>query len=147
MTMMIAVTMTHDPNIDTIVLQFAEMPAASAATSARLAALTSAARAALSNGDDNQISPAPPKRGIPQSDLEELPPDLEALHAAGQAHDFSGPRQGRRQDFADRAVDQRADQLGPGDALRLGDAVQGRGMALGEVDIRPLHTPLACACE
>ena len=73
MTMMIAVTMTHDPNIDTIVLQFAEMPAASAATSARLAALTSAARAALSNGDDNQISPAPPKRGIPQSDLEELP--------------------------------------------------------------------------
>ena len=37
----IAVTITHDPNIDTIVLQFAEMPVASATTSARLAALTS----------------------------------------------------------------------------------------------------------
>ena len=147
MTMMIAVTMTHDQNIDTIVLQFAEMPAASATTSARLAALTSAARAALSNGDDNQISPAPPKRGIPQSDLEELPQTSKRCMLPGKRMTSRVRGKVGARISADRAVDQRADQLGPGDALRLGDAVQGRGMALGEVDIRPLHTPLACACE
>jgi hypothetical protein len=40
-TMMIAVTITHDPNIDTIVLQLAAMPVASATTMARLATSTS----------------------------------------------------------------------------------------------------------
>lgn len=44
MTMMIAVPITHDPNIDTIVLQFAEMPVASATTSARLDTFTSSTR-------------------------------------------------------------------------------------------------------
>ncbi len=43
MTMTIAVTTTHEPNIDTIVLQFPAMPVASATTSARLAAFTSLA--------------------------------------------------------------------------------------------------------
>ncbi len=38
---MSAAPITHDPNIDTIVLQFAEMPVASATTSARLATFTS----------------------------------------------------------------------------------------------------------
>jgi hypothetical protein len=41
MTITIAMTITHDPNIDTIVLQFPAMPVASATTSARLATFTS----------------------------------------------------------------------------------------------------------
>ena len=41
MTITIAATITHDPNIDTIVLQFAAIPVASATTSARLATFTS----------------------------------------------------------------------------------------------------------
>ena len=41
MMMTSTVTITHDPNIDLIVFQFAAMPVASAITSAMLAAFTS----------------------------------------------------------------------------------------------------------